>query len=52
VPQLAMAKFFKNGDFRSGYYRDQTFMIIRTCAGIKKNIQTSKKEYPNKSNSG
>jgi hypothetical protein len=27
-------------------------MIIRTCAGIKKNIQTSKKEYPNKSNSG
>ena len=27
VPQLAMAKAFKNGDFRSGYYRDQTFMI-------------------------
>jgi pyruvate/2-oxoglutarate/acetoin dehydrogenase E1 component/TPP-dependent pyruvate/acetoin dehydrogenase alpha subunit len=27
VPQLAMAKFFKNGDFRSGYYRDQTFMM-------------------------
>jgi TPP-dependent pyruvate/acetoin dehydrogenase alpha subunit len=24
VPQLAMAKAFKNGDFRSGYYRDQT----------------------------
>jgi hypothetical protein len=22
--KLAMAKFFKNGDFRSGYYRDQT----------------------------
>ena len=27
VPQLAMAKFFKEGDFRSGYYRDQTFMM-------------------------
>lgn len=27
VPQIAMAKFFKNGDFRSGYYRDQTFMM-------------------------
>jgi len=28
VPQLAMAKAFKNGDFRSGYYRDQTFMMV------------------------
>ncbi len=27
IPQLAMAKFFENGDFRSGYYRDQTFMM-------------------------
>ena len=27
VPQLAMAKAFQNGDFRSGYYRDQTFMM-------------------------
>ena len=27
VPQIAMAKFFKPGDFRSGYYRDQTFMF-------------------------
>ncbi|MBC5774928.1 transketolase [Pontibacter sp. KCTC 32443] len=27
VAQLAMAKFFQNGDFRSGYYRDQTFMF-------------------------
>ncbi len=27
VPQIAMAKFFKKGDFRSGYYRDQTFMM-------------------------
>ncbi len=27
VPQLAMAKVFKEGDWRSGYYRDQTFML-------------------------
>ncbi|RLD54077.1 MAG: transketolase, partial [Bacteroidetes bacterium] len=27
IPQLAMAKAFKNGDWRSGYYRDQTFMF-------------------------
>jgi len=30
VPQLAWAKAFKNGDWRSGYYRDQTFMM---CIG-------------------
>lgn len=27
VAQLAMAKYFQPGDFRSGYYRDQTFMF-------------------------
>lgn len=27
IPQLALAKAFKKGDFRSGYYRDQTFMM-------------------------
>ncbi|WP_460218610.1 alpha-ketoacid dehydrogenase subunit alpha/beta [Psychroserpens sp. MEBiC05023] len=27
VPQLAWAKVFRNGDFRSGYYRDQTLMM-------------------------
>lgn len=27
VAQLAMAKVFRNGDFRAGYYRDQTFMM-------------------------
>ena len=27
VAQLAMARVFENGDFRSGYYRDQTFMF-------------------------
>jgi len=27
VAQIAMAKVFREGDFRSGYYRDQTFMF-------------------------
>lgn len=27
VPQIAWAKAFKKGDWRSGYYRDQTFMM-------------------------
>ncbi len=27
IPQLAMAKVFEDGDWRSGYYRDQTFMF-------------------------
>jgi pyruvate/2-oxoglutarate/acetoin dehydrogenase E1 component/TPP-dependent pyruvate/acetoin dehydrogenase alpha subunit len=27
LAQIAMSKFFKKGDFRSGYYRDQTFMM-------------------------
>ncbi|WP_109852998.1 thiamine pyrophosphate-dependent enzyme [Aquimarina sp. AU58] len=27
LPQLAMARVFRDGDFRSGYYRDQTFMM-------------------------
>jgi len=27
IPQIALAKQFKEGDWRSGYYRDQTFML-------------------------
>ncbi len=27
VPQVAMARAFKKGDWRSGYYRDQTLMF-------------------------
>ncbi|MFM7664741.1 MAG: thiamine pyrophosphate-dependent dehydrogenase E1 component subunit alpha, partial [Bacteroidota bacterium] len=27
LAQIALAKFFQNGDFRSGYYRDQTWMM-------------------------
>ncbi|HQV55720.1 MAG TPA: thiamine pyrophosphate-dependent enzyme, partial [Chitinophagaceae bacterium] len=32
IAQIAMAKFFQNGDFRSGYYRDQTFMLAAELA--------------------
>jgi len=34
VAQVAAAKFFKPGDFRSGYYRDQTFMFANGLATI------------------
>src|SRR3978361_1903314 len=34
VAQIAMAKFFKHGDFRAGYYRDQTFMFSTGLADI------------------
>jgi pyruvate/2-oxoglutarate/acetoin dehydrogenase E1 component/TPP-dependent pyruvate/acetoin dehydrogenase alpha subunit len=34
LPQIAMAKVFKNGDFRSGYYRDQTFMMAADLLSI------------------
>ncbi len=27
LPQIAMSKIFRNGDWRSGYYRDQTFAM-------------------------
>ncbi len=34
LAQIAMAKFFRNGDFRSGYYRDQTFMFSAGLATV------------------
>ena len=34
LPQLAMAKVFRNGDFRSGYYRDQTFALAVDAVSI------------------
>lgn len=34
LPQLAMARVFREGDFRSGYYRDQTFMLAAGMANI------------------
>ncbi|MEZ5034860.1 MAG: thiamine pyrophosphate-dependent enzyme [Chitinophagaceae bacterium] len=35
VAQIAMAKFFQPGDFRSGYYRDQTFMLAAGLANTR-----------------
>jgi pyruvate/2-oxoglutarate/acetoin dehydrogenase E1 component/TPP-dependent pyruvate/acetoin dehydrogenase alpha subunit len=35
IPQIAMAKAFKKGDWRSGYYRDQTFAFATGIATIK-----------------
>jgi len=34
VAQLAMARAFRKGDFRSGYYRDQTFMLAAGAATL------------------
>jgi 2-oxoisovalerate dehydrogenase E1 component len=34
LPQLAMAHVFNRGDFRSGYYRDQTFMFATGMISI------------------
>lgn len=35
VAQLAMAKSFKKGDWRAGYYRDQTFMFATGMSTLK-----------------
>ena len=35
IAQVALAKFFQKGDFRSGYYRDQTFMFALGIANTK-----------------
>ncbi|NUM31365.1 MAG: transketolase [Bacteroidetes bacterium] len=35
IPQIVLAKFFEKGDFRSGYYRDQTFMFATGMRTIK-----------------
>lgn len=34
LAQLAMARVFQKGDFRSGYYRDQTFALATGLASI------------------
>ncbi|HEX2608766.1 MAG TPA: thiamine pyrophosphate-dependent enzyme [Flavisolibacter sp.] len=34
VAQVAMAKFFQPGDYRSGYYRDQTFAFAAQVATV------------------
>jgi len=35
VVQLAMARFFKKGDWRSGYYRDQTWLLALGVVSIR-----------------
>ncbi|MDG1101309.1 MAG: thiamine pyrophosphate-dependent enzyme [Saprospiraceae bacterium] len=35
VPQVAMARAFQKGDWRSGYYRDQTFALATEICGVK-----------------
>src|SRR3954465_2995287 len=35
VAQLAMAKAFNKGDWRAGYYRDQTFMFATGMSNLK-----------------
>nr|MCU0334473.1 thiamine pyrophosphate-dependent dehydrogenase E1 component subunit alpha [Chitinophagaceae bacterium] len=34
LPQVALAKFFRPGDWRSGYYRDQTWMFALGMATV------------------
>ncbi len=34
VAQIAMSKVFQEGDFRSGYYRDQTFMFASGMSNV------------------
>jgi len=34
VPQVAMARVFKKGDWRSGYYRDQTFCFATDICSV------------------
>lgn len=36
VAQLAMARYFKHGDWRSGYYRDQTFMFALGASDVRR----------------
>src|SRR5215217_2485986 len=35
VAQLAMAKAFKKGDWRAGYYRDQTFAFATGICSVR-----------------
>ena len=36
IAQVAMAKFFEKGDYRAGYYRDQTFMFAKGISDVQK----------------
>lgn len=35
IPQIALSHFFENGDFRSGYYRDQTMAFALGYSNVK-----------------
>ncbi|MCC6720734.1 MAG: transketolase [Bacteroidia bacterium] len=35
IPQIVLSKFFEKGDYRSGYYRDQTLMFATGMRTIK-----------------
>ena len=35
LPQVVLNHFFKNGDFRAGYYRDQTILLAQNALSIK-----------------
>ena len=48
VAQLGMAKIFKNGDFRSGYYRDQTFMMAMMAKILRTENFMVRKFWPSK----
>ena len=59
LPLLAMAKVFKDGDFRSGYYRDQTFALAIDAVTVESffkqlyadtNIEQKKKKKERKIN--
>ena len=55
VAQIAMAKNFRKGDWRSGYYRDQTFMMaagIVTQEGFFAQIYGSTDQEMNPGNAG
>ena len=52
IAQIAMAKNFRNGDFRSGYYRDQTFMMAAGLLSVREFFaqlyaQTDMEKEPN-----
>jgi len=34
LPQVVMARVFEDGDWRSGYYRDQTFMFAKGLSTV------------------
>ena len=51
VAQLAMARAFRKGDWRSGYYRDQTFMFAARHAARSTSSSPSSTPMPTSSTS-